>query len=535
MLNHLTLIFFFLSIQISFGQSQAPGILDGPFISERHHAFIDLLEYGDEVWDDLLRKKNKKELVLTEAQKEIFEKRRHYSGFYPYEFGMDYNPLFYEDDHWSTRVYKTVNLSTSYNGVFGPKGPIRLHYIREKGKILTDTLYNDRGNTIFLERIEEAIRKEWITTYTDVWYGQILDDSYHPDSIAVDSIAALVKTANKMLIKEDYFYIKQTGKVESMIVAVGLYKDDQKLLWMYYPELSYSLRADFLFFDDELYMQSSTNVDRILREQRYEVESLRYETHKIHGYRWYLRDGDGEQTEYMTEMNALFQMDFIQTTIRANYRNYTGSIEREIHNDLILKARLENGQLQGLCELVTAENNPSVQIEFKNNIANGEYSEFYKNGKLKEKGRFELGLKEGEWLNYFESGKKMAERNYERGWMQGKQQFWFENRKPFMTFSYDNFELNGPFERYTEKGDLMESGFFSDNYPDGTWEVNMTLPQFYLDIFHANENLAWPYPTEAYKDGVLTFKVELEQGPQEKNCPSPMFKCVSLKNDLIVE
>jgi antitoxin component YwqK of YwqJK toxin-antitoxin module len=111
-------------------------------------------------------------------------------------------------------------------------------------------------------------------------------------------------------------------------------------------------------------------------------------------------------------MNALFYVSLVRSYVYSNYRNYSGSIKLNVHDNLVLSAQLETGQIQGTCSLIDQSEQPVVQIIFKNNIPHGAYTEYWPNGKIKEKGMFELGLKEGEWLNYFSDGKPMAERNY---------------------------------------------------------------------------------------------------------------------------
>lgn len=520
------LLFISLSV-ITSAFSQAAGVLDARFISEKHYTFLDKIDIGGDVWHDLYNKHRKGELILDNGMDSLFNKA-HSNGFYPHKFGFPYSELFHEDDHWAVRVYKTIDLETSCQGLFWDKGPARHKYTRESdGSTRTDTVYNYFGNSIFKDVVEKGIRKGYISVYLDIWYDQVFDKTYHPDTNIIDSLANLLPVVNKIIVKEDYFYDKYTGKTGAQIIAIGFYHDDQKLFWTYYPELSYSLRNNFLFHDPDINFPRNTTFDEVLKQQYYDIESISFEAHQVNAHLWNANHSSDGHLEHLTEMNARFYVKLIQSYIQANYRNFTGQIKMEVHDNLTLSTRLQSGQIQGLCQLLDEKNQPTLQIEFKNHIPNGTYTEFWHNGKVKEKGQFELGLKEGEWLNYFSNGKKMGLRNYERGWANGEQNLWYKNGEKFMSFVYQNFMLNGAYSRHNEKGELLESGEFADNYPDGNWKVNLHIPQEFVAVILANKDLDWDYPVEAFEDGILSYEVELEQGPKEKNCPSPIFKCVT--------
>ena len=520
------LIVFAFSLNHTF--AQAPGVLDAHFISERYSSFKDNIDIGDKVWEDFLLKRKNGELKLEKGQDTLFStKRQHH--FYPYILGIPYLHLFYEDDHWAVRVYKTVNLETACHGLFGDKGPARHKYIREEDKsIRTDTIYNQLGNTIFKEIIYKGIKSDNITAFSSIWFDQILTPNYYMDTIARDSLADLLKIANKIVVKEDYYYDKYSGETGSQIIALGFYNNEQSLFWTYYPEVSYTLRNSFMLFDRNLGTHLRTSYDELFKSNSYDIESISFSSHKINeSYEYNYKKRKADQ-HHATEMNALFYVSLVRSYVYSNYRNYSGSIKLNVHDNLVLSAQLETGQIQGTCSLIDQSEQPVVQIIFKNNIPHGAYTEYWPNGKIKEKGMFELGLKEGEWLNYFSDGKPMAERNYARGWMNGEQTFWYQNKKKFMTFNYAEFMLNGPFLRFNEKGDLMESGFFTNNYPDGNWNINLFIPKEYVDVVMNNKDLDWEYPATAFEDGILSYDLVLEQGAKPTNCPSPVFTCVSL-------
>ncbi len=511
--------------------SQAPGVLDAHFISERHNTFINLIEIGGKVWVDFYEKYRNKEFKSLQKEDSIFinSSRMANPSYYPNRIGMPYLYLLHEDDHWAIRTFKTINLETSYQGIFWEKGPMRHKYIRESDKsIRTDTVYNANGNHIFKKIIEEGVNNGNITPYINAEYDYILDKNYHLDSSAQDSLANLLALCNKIVVKEDYFYNKHTGITGSQIISIGFFKDNQQLIWTYYPELSYTLRNNFLLFDYDLNLQFYTTFDEIFKNHLYDIESLSTTALRINDISWNHIRKEDSKLEYLTELNALFYVDLLKSYVNANYRNYSGIVELQVHDGLTLNASLENGQIQGKCSLFKPDKTPKIEISFKNHIANGDYFEYHSNGKIKESGKFEMGLKTGLWINYFIEGEKMAQRNYLRGWLDGEQIFWYRDGKEYMTFNYSNFMLNGPFSRYNSNGTPSESGYFTNNYPDKSWTINLTLPEEYVNIVQRNKELDWLYSPEAYQDGILSYSVVLEQGPKKTDCPSPIYTCVSL-------
>lgn len=86
---------------------------------------------------------------------------------------------------------------------------------------------------------------------------------------------------------------------------------------------------------------------------------------------------------------------------------------------------------------------------FDGKLLHGDYTVFYPNKNLKEKGKFENGLKTGEWKSWFENGEVQSISH----WRSGKQEGLFSEfdrlGKPIRT---------GRFKRGQLKGDLQELG-----------------------------------------------------------------------------
>ncbi len=90
----------------------------------------------------------------------------------------------------------------------------------------------------------------------------------------------------------------------------------------------------------------------------------------------------------------------------------------------------------------------TTQGGYSGKLLNGNYSAFYLNNNLKEKGVFKGGLKEGEWNNWSEGG-VLIETNH-----------------------YKNGILNGQFFTYDQTGKLFREGNYRDGKIDGVFKTH---------------------------------------------------------------
>ncbi|MCB9198801.1 MAG: hypothetical protein H6600_10100, partial [Flavobacteriales bacterium] len=85
------------------------------------------------------------------------------------------------------------------------------------------------------------------------------------------------------------------------------------------------------------------------------------------------------------------------------------------------------------------------------------------------------------------------------------------NGKYQLTYHYKDHMIDGDFIWYTEKEKIFVKGQLSKNYVDGIWEVNLPIPPMYVDIITANPQVDWGFDPNVIKDGILSYKVEVEQ------------------------
>lgn len=93
-------------------------------------------------------------------------------------------------------------------------------------------------------------------------------------------------------------------------------------------------------------------------------------------------------------------------------------------------------------------NNGNVQYDAEydsNGNKSGIWSEYYANGRLKQRGRFDKNSRTGEWLQYYGSGKLQS------------------------TCNFQNDRLHGEIIVYHLNGAIQSKGFYVNNQKDGYW------------------------------------------------------------------
>ncbi len=96
---------------------------------------------------------------------------------------------------------------------------------------------------------------------------------------------------------------------------------------------------------------------------------------------------------------------------------------------------------------------------------NGDFTTFYANGQLHEKGKYTDGELDGEWISYFENGKIDEKGQYVNGVLSGEWISYYENGKIHQKGNCSN----GLWCAYDEEGKIYEKGKFAENKPAEEW------------------------------------------------------------------
>ena len=71
-----------------------------------------------------------------------------------------------------------------------------------------------------------------------------------------------------------------------------------------------------------------------------------------------------------------------------------------------------------------------TECNFKGEIPNGTYKEWYETGELKLEGKYKEGNKSGIWITFFKNGQKETQEVYENDILVGEVKKWDETGKP---------------------------------------------------------------------------------------------------------
>jgi hypothetical protein len=93
---------------------------------------------------------------------------------------------------------------------------------------------------------------------------------------------------------------------------------------------------------------------------------------------------------------------------------------------------------------------------FDGKLIHGNYSAFYLNNQLKEKGQIRYGLKNKEWKYWYSDGTLKEVIDWKRGLKHGKYLLYNDNGQLIAYSHFKNDKLNGKFYTYSSTGKILE-------------------------------------------------------------------------------
>jgi uncharacterized membrane protein YphA (DoxX/SURF4 family) len=102
------------------------------------------------------------------------------------------------------------------------------------------------------------------------------------------------------------------------------------------------------------------------------------------------------------------------------------------------------------------ENVLAAEGNTADDIRQGLWLSWHKNGKLHEQGVYVNGEEVGLWIRWYDNGQKEWERNYVRGVLQGPSKSWYPDGKKENEGSYANGEMSGIWIQRTKEGQEVQ-------------------------------------------------------------------------------
>ncbi len=146
------------------------------------------------------------------------------------------------------------------------------------------------------------------------------------------------------------------------------------------------------------------------------------------------------------------------------------SIQFDRKCKISLVEHFKNGLANGQTIVYSQYNEtPSSEAEYLLGKKNGQYRQYYDNGKIQEETWFKVDLKDGlsKWNN--KNGQRVAEYNYKAGNFNGLQTTFYDNDTLQSTNNYQDNKLSGETKEYYRNGKLKLSGKYVNGLKDGAW------------------------------------------------------------------
>ncbi len=98
--------------------------------------------------------------------------------------------------------------------------------------------------------------------------------------------------------------------------------------------------------------------------------------------------------------------------------NFTGEFVQEVTNGKVI-IHFVNGQKHGKTTFVSPENIILSEINYENDLINGEVKQYYPTGKILSIIEYKNGKQDGKFTTYFENGIKQIQSEYKNGLQHG--------------------------------------------------------------------------------------------------------------------
>ena len=149
----------------------------------------------------------------------------------------------------------------------------------------------------------------------------------------------------------------------------------------------------------------------------------------------------------------------------------------------------------------------------KKGLYQGEWEEYYLNGKLKSKGEYKNGKKIGAWEYYFTNGKIEQKGKYDsNGRVTGEWNWFYENGNLLRREEFRRGLEDGELEEYTADGKVITKGEFFDGEKEGEWFYELNDHQEKGKYKYGLKNGMWVHK---FPGGEVSFKGSYIEGNPE--------------------
>ncbi|MCB0408702.1 MAG: hypothetical protein KDD29_00685, partial [Flavobacteriales bacterium] len=318
-----------------------------------------------------------------------------------------------------------------------------------------DFYYRDDKDILLYENLQEKYEKYWSTTDGSLW------------------IPIIKKHGPYMYLGDERY----TGEIikyykNGNVEFYGVYEDGRKTgLWKYYfsnnrpkLEIDYSYSEDCSpyrkeFFPsgkiktllkrengcDTTYFSEYYQDGKLMQEYYYPNPSKKGLIMKYKKYR-----EDGKLYEYFKGDSIYFLMD-----------KKTLKLKEKIH--------YKSNKKEGLWESYNINESFRIVGYYKNNKLDSNYTEYFSDGLVKIRGRYNYGNKEGNWSEYYKNGNLKVQCYYKEGEFDKDYKEFYENGNYKTVGSFRDLKKEGKWIDYFVNGNIECISNYKFGLLDGTY------------------------------------------------------------------
>ncbi len=139
----------------------------------------------------------------------------------------------------------------------------------------------------------------------------------------------------------------------------------------------------------------------------------------------------------------------------------------------------------------------------------GKWIDYYRTGKMKDKGSYSNNKREGKWTFYFPEGGIEQIGYYNSGFEDGQWIRYHNNGNIFVEESYYRGKEDGYYTEYDEDGNIITEGDFLEGEKEGKWLLEINDLRAEGEFITSLRDGKWRY---YYNDGTLLFEGNYIQG-----------------------
>ena len=179
-----------------------------------------------------------------------------------------------------------------------------------------------------------------------------------------------------------------------------------------------------------------------------------------------------ESVDVKKAPNGLFKTKGGDCLIEGNVQNglKEGSWMEYYTSPALLPKRIvtyEKGKKNGVSLEMDKTGTVTKKTEYKNDVLDGQVSEWYRGGRLSKSNTYKNGVMDGEQILCYEKGGELEVSHYKNGQRDGVSTWFYESGQKKMTIEYKNGQFDGKQESFYPDGSLKSETVYKAGKQQG--------------------------------------------------------------------